>query len=89
MSAPLGSRRTIRTWSGSGILRALLLRSGKPAGGTSACAQARVERYAVFSQTETYVVLSLVKGLRFQPLQRSRKVIPARRAIRSSSDGHT
>ena len=35
------------------------------------------------------VVLSLVKGSRFQPLQRSRKVIPASRAIRSSSDGHT
>ena len=45
--------------------------------------------YAVFSQTETWLLLSLVKGSRFQPLQRSRKVIPASRAIRSSSDGHT
>ena len=41
------------------------------------------------SQTETWFLLSLVKGSRFQPLQRSRKVIPATRAIRSSSDGHT
>ena len=42
-----------------------------------------------FSQTETCFVLSLVNGSRFQPLQRSRSVIPASRAIRSSSDGHT
>ena len=35
------------------------------------------------------MVLSLVNGSRFQPLQRSRKLIPAIRAIRSSSDGHT
>jgi hypothetical protein len=35
------------------------------------------------------MVLSLVKGSRFQPLQRSRKLIPAIRAIRSSSDGYT
>jgi hypothetical protein len=46
-------------------------------------------RYAFFSHTETCVVLSLVKGSRFQPLQRSRRVMPASRAIRSSSDGHT
>ncbi len=46
-------------------------------------------RYAVFFQTETCEVLSLVKGSRVQPLQRSRKVMPAIRAIRSSSDGHT
>lgn len=45
--------------------------------------------YAAFSQTETCSLLSLVKGSRFQSLQRSRKVIPASRAIRSSSDGHT
>jgi hypothetical protein len=42
-----------------------------------------------FLQTETCLVLSLVNGSRFQPLQRSRSVIPASRAIRSSSDGHT
>jgi hypothetical protein len=47
------------------------------------------EGVAVFSQTETCLVLSLVNGSRFQPLQRSRSVIPASRAIRSSSDGHT
>jgi hypothetical protein len=35
------------------------------------------------------MVLSLVNGSRFQPLHRSRKVLPAIRAIRSSSDGHT
>jgi hypothetical protein len=42
-----------------------------------------------FSQTETCLVLSLVNGSRRQPAQRSRRVIPARRAIRSSSAGHT
>ena len=41
------------------------------------------------SQTETCPVLSLVKGVRFQSAQRSRSVIPASRAIRSSSAGHT
>ena len=45
--------------------------------------------HAGFSQTETCLLLSLVNGSRFQPLQRSRSVIPARRAIRSSSAGHT
>ena len=44
---------------------------------------------AGFSQTETCLRLSLVNGSRFQPPQRSRSVIPASRAIRSSSDGHT
>jgi hypothetical protein len=44
---------------------------------------------AVFSQTETCLVLSLVNGSRRQPLQRSRSRIPASRAIRSSSAGHT
>ena len=44
---------------------------------------------AGFSQTETCLVLWLVNGSRFQPLQRSRSVIPASRAIRSSSEGHT
>ena len=41
------------------------------------------------SQTETCFVLSLVNGSRFQPLQRSRSVIPASCAIRSSSAGQT
>lgn len=45
--------------------------------------------FYAFSQIEMCIVLSLVKGSRSQPLQRSRKVIPAMRAIRSSSDGHT
>jgi hypothetical protein len=53
-------------------------------GETSSC----VRGYA-FSHTEMWLLLSLVKGSRFQSLQRSRKVIPASRAIRSSSDGHT
>ena len=44
---------------------------------------------AVFCQTETCLVLSLVNGSRSQPAHRSRKVIPASRAIRSSSAGHT
>ena len=46
-------------------------------------------RYADFSQTDTCCLLSLVKGARVQSLQRSRKVMPASRAMRSSSDGHT
>ena len=49
----------------------------------------RAHAEAGFSQTEMCFVLSLVNGSRFQPLQRSRSVIPARRAIRSSSAGHT
>ncbi len=57
------------------------------AAGMSCGVPARV--YADFSQTETCVVLSLVNGSRCQPLQRSRKAIPASRAIRSSSDGQT
>ena len=43
----------------------------------------------VFSHTDTCLVLSLVNGSRFQPLQRSRSDIPASRAIRSSSAGDT
>ena len=46
-------------------------------------------RHAGFSHTETCAVLSLVNGSRFQLLQRSRRAIPASRAIRSSSDGQT
>jgi hypothetical protein len=42
-----------------------------------------------FSQTEMCLRLSLVNGSRRQPLQRSRSPSPARRAIRSSSDGQT
>jgi hypothetical protein len=42
-----------------------------------------------FSQTETCFGLSPVNGSLFQPPQRSRNVIPASRAMRSSSDGHT
>ena len=34
-------------------------------------------------------LLLLVRGSRFQSAQRSRKVIPAICAVRSSSDGHT
>lgn len=44
---------------------------------------------SAFSQTDMCFLLSLVKGSRFQPLQRSRSDIPASRAIRSSSAGHT
>jgi O-acetylserine/cysteine efflux transporter len=40
-------------------------------------------------QTDTCSVLSLVNGSRPQPPQRSRSVIPASCAIRSSSAGHT
>ena len=45
--------------------------------------------YAGFSQTETCVPLSLVNGSRLQSLQRSRKLISAICAMRSSSAGHT
>ena len=41
-----------------------------------------------FCQTEIWLRLSLVKGSRFQSLHRSCNVIPARRAMRSNSDGH-
>ena len=43
---------------------------------------------AGFSHTETCERLSVVKGSRFQPAQRSRNRSPASWAIRSSSDGH-
>ena len=42
----------------------------------------------VFSQTETWEVLSAVKGVRSQSLHRSRSVRPAMRAMRSYSAGH-
>jgi hypothetical protein len=45
--------------------------------------------YEGFSQTEMCCRLSLVKGSRFQPFQRSRRVMPASCAIRSSSVGQT
>jgi hypothetical protein len=48
-----------------------------------------VGRYAVVPQTDTCCLLSLVKGSRVQSLQRSRRVIPASRAMRSSSDGQS
>ena len=44
---------------------------------------------AGFSQTEMCARLSLVNGSLCQPLQRSRKRMPAIWAIRSSSAGHT
>ena len=81
----LRSRREDRTSSGSGILRVLPVRSGNIVVGYP---PPRVARY-VFSQTETCFLLLLVKGSRIQSLQRSRKVMPASRAIRSSSDGQT
>ena len=52
------------------------------------CMRAHGHRYA-FCQTETCALLALVNGSRFQSLQRSRRVIPASRAMRSSSEGHT
>ena len=67
-------------WSGC---RRCVKRGDRP---TTASSYPR-EREAVFSQTETCLVLSLVNGSRLQPPQRSRSVIPASRAIRSSSDG--
>ena len=45
--------------------------------------------YSGFCQTEIWLRLVLVKGSRFQSLHRSRKAIPATRAMRSNSDGHT
>jgi hypothetical protein len=46
-------------------------------------------RYGAFCHTEMWRLLSPVNGARCQSLQRSRNVIPASRAIRSSSDGQT
>ena len=43
----------------------------------------------VVSHTDTCIVLSAVNASRRHPPQRSRNRIPAIRAIRSSSDGHT
>ena len=45
--------------------------------------------YETFVHTEMWLVESLVNEPLFQSLQRSRRVIPARRAMRSSSDGQT
>lgn len=45
--------------------------------------------YSVFCQTETWEVLSSVNGSRAQPAHRSRRVMPAKRAIKSSSEGQT
>ena len=58
------------------------------------CAAASARRsasddYSGFCQTEMWLRLELVKGSRFQSLHRSRTAIPARRAMRSNSDGHT
>lgn len=44
---------------------------------------------AGFSHTDTCWRLSLVNGSRFHPAQRSRSVMPASCAMRSSSAGHT
>jgi hypothetical protein len=49
----------------------------------------RSTSYSGRCQTEMWLRLVLVKASRFQPLHRSRKAIPARRAMRSNSDGHT
>ena len=72
---PAGRRRPARGWLASDGL--LVLRS-------RCCAYT-----PGFSQTETCLRLSLVNGSRFQSPQRSRNVIPAICAMRSSSDGHT
>jgi hypothetical protein len=45
--------------------------------------------YSAISQTEMCFLLFAVKGSRFQFPQRWRRVIPAMRAIKSSSDGQT
>ena len=42
-----------------------------------------------FSHTDTCAVLSPVNGSRRHPAHRSRNVMPASRAMRSSSEGHT
>jgi hypothetical protein len=78
--APALGRLHVRAWQAAyrGQMPAAADRKGS-----------RVGRYAVFSQTDTCFVLTLVKGSRVQSLQRSRKVIPVSRAMRSSSDGHT
>ena len=49
----------------------------------------REARHDAFCQTDTCFRLSLLNGSRFHPAQRSRSVIPASRAIRSSSAGQT
>ncbi len=60
---------------------------------SSACSRcaggANDHGFGGFSQTETWLWLSPVNGVRFQSAHRSRRLIPASRAMRSSSDGHT
>jgi hypothetical protein len=53
------------------------------------CPSPLIAGYGAFTHTETWLGLSLVKGARCQSLHRARNVIPASRAMRSSSEGHT
>ena len=74
------SSETVQTCTGhrgSAPEAALLHRDGGRQASTGTC------------QTETWSVLSAVNGSRRQSPQRCSSVIPASRAIRSSSDGHT
>lgn len=62
-------------------------RQGARCAGQSSSGHCYVDCFGSFCQTETWLMLSLVKGSRFQAAQRSRRDIPAICAIRSSSDG--
>ena len=81
--SPRGIRRS--------VLQAALQRVRSSALGArqSRPAESASDDYSGFCQTEMWLRLELVKGSRFQSLHRSRRAIPARRAMRSNSDGHT
>jgi hypothetical protein len=80
-------RFRVRSWR-AGSCSPCTSRPERSSGGQAVAAGPAAAAW-VFSQTETCFVLSRVNGSRFQPPHRSRKVIPARRAIRSSSAGQT
>jgi len=96
-------RLTATTWIKAGLIKGdgILLHGNHDAGGfetvvvlhvetdrrvmmsaTTAHASARARSY-----TETCAALDEVNGLRSHPPKRSRRRMPAKRAIRSSSDG--
>ena len=81
-----GTRRAWAAHNNDGHGRA---RPSLNAGEGERDASDHLDRYAFVSHTDTWDVLSPVNCSRVHPLQRSRSVMPAMRAIRSSSDGQT
>ncbi len=87
---PVPGRPVISTRSSAGHSARLMgLRSRCHDDPPTEPAPATVQESASFSHTETCEVLAPVNGSRLHPLQRSRRRIPAIRAMRSSSAGQT